>query len=93
MFYRNNWITRNNYTNNFSDSSIKLLKDKILKRTKAFSFVQLFDISTKIFDSFYERILIDIVNNRFEVYTKNNYFIDENKIKNLDVTKINDQEH
>jgi len=93
MFYRNNLMTRNNHTNNYSESSIKLLKDKILKRTKAFSVVQLFDILTKIFDSFYERKLIDIVNNRIEGYTKIKYFIDENKIKKLVVTKINNHEY
>jgi len=54
---------------------------------------KLFDILTKIFDSFYERKLIDIVNNRFEGYTKMKYFIDENKIKKLVVTKINNQEY
>lgn len=80
MFSRNDLITRNNHTNSYSESSIKLLKDKILKRTKAFSIVQLFYILTNIFDSFYERKLIDIVNNRAEGFTKMKYFIDESKI-------------
>jgi len=93
MYFRNDLITRNNHTNNYSESSIKLLKDKILKRTKAFSVVQLFDILTNLFTSYYERKLIDIVNNRSEGFTNMKYFIDENKIKNLVVTKTSNSEY
>ncbi|KAF3836232.1 hypothetical protein F7725_028790 [Dissostichus mawsoni] len=46
LSYRGSFLTRGNNTNNFAEAAMRVLKDKILQRTKAFNLPQLFDLLT-----------------------------------------------
>lgn len=79
LSYRKDYLTRGNNTNNYVEASLRIVKDKVLNRTKAFSIVQLFDFLTIN----YVRKLADVVNNRYEGYTKTIYYIKNEKMSNL----------
>ncbi|XP_017302911.2 uncharacterized protein LOC108253447 [Diaphorina citri] len=67
MFARSTLMLRSNHTNNYSEATFRVIKDKILKRMKAFSVVHLFDFMINAVPQYYELKLLTIVNNRVEV--------------------------
>lgn len=73
--------------------SIKVLKDKIFYRVKAFNITQLGDFIFTRLDKVYQHRLLDIANNRYEVIGSRymsvaNYFLPSGAIK-----KVNDFEY
>lgn len=62
---RSDLPVRGNNTNNFCESAMRVVKDEILQRTKAFNLQQLVDFMTTRFDSHYQRRLLDVANGRF----------------------------
>lgn len=88
LCYRKTLITRGNDTNNYSEANFRILKDIVLKRTKAFSVVQLFSFLTIQLIDYYKRRLTDVLNDRYEGYTKSKYYISESKLTNLSYEKI-----
>ena len=61
--FRQHELTRGNHTNNFAESGIRIIKDQIFERTKAFNPVQMFQFFTT-FELYYERRLLDLAHNR-----------------------------
>jgi len=61
---RQSLITRGQNTNNICEAGVKIVKDTILDRTKAYSPVQLFFFVVNDLDAFYEIKLLDIAANR-----------------------------
>lgn len=60
MLYRNeNLITRNNQTNNYSEATIRILKEIILERTKAYNVVALVEFIAIIWDKYFVNRLLD----------------------------------
>jgi hypothetical protein len=53
LLYRLPLLTRNNNTNNYSESSIRILKDVILNRTKAFNVVALIIFFIDVWDPYF----------------------------------------
>ena len=47
-------------TNNYAESGIRILKDIVFKRVKAYNLVQLFEFLSVIFKLYYERRLLHI---------------------------------
>ncbi|XP_050501390.1 uncharacterized protein LOC126885128 [Diabrotica virgifera virgifera] len=88
LYYRSNLLTRGNNTNNFCEAGFRIIKDKILNRVKAFSIVQMFDFLTSSLESYYERKISDIINNRSEGVKKSKHFISDEKIENLKCIQI-----
>lgn len=66
--FRNKLLARGNYTNNYSEAGIRILKDVVFKRTKAYNLVQLFDYMTVTFELYYERRLLAVAHNRLDRY-------------------------
>lgn len=66
LCYRHNLPLRNNNTNNYVESAVRVLKDSILRRMKAFNIQQLLDFIVNQLESHYERRLIDVANSRFD---------------------------
>ncbi|XP_071962543.1 uncharacterized protein [Antedon mediterranea] len=64
LCYRNELPMRSNNTNNYCEAAMRILKDHIFQRTKAFNMVQLFDFLLTRVEVHYERRLIDVANNR-----------------------------
>jgi len=66
MLYRisNSLITRNNQTNNYSEASIRILKEIVLERTKAYTIVALIEFIAIIWDKYFINRLLDFAYNR-----------------------------
>lgn len=63
-WYRKLLSTRGHNTNNFVESSIRIVKDIILERCKAFNAVALLDFIASILDNYHKRRLISYASNR-----------------------------
>jgi hypothetical protein len=66
LFFRSeqHMLVRGNNTNNYVEAAMRILKDNVLERVKAFNVVQLTDFIVTRLDSYYERKLLDGANNR-----------------------------
>ena len=69
-------------TNNYAESGIRILKDIVFKRVKAYNLVQLFEFLTVTFELYYERRLLAVAHNRMDRYISLRY-------KGLGVAKVN----
>ncbi|XP_041461611.1 uncharacterized protein LOC121412915 [Lytechinus variegatus] len=86
--YRADLNIRNNNTNNFAESAMRIMKDQILERTKAYNVIQLVDFIVTRLETYYERRLIDVCNNRLDRVLQSRFLpsiasgseIDPNKI-------------
>ena len=61
---RNDVLTRGHNTNNFVESAVKVVKEKVLHRLKAFNVTQLVDFVITRMEAYYVRRLTDVANNR-----------------------------
>lgn len=78
---------RANNTNNYAEAAMKVLKDSILQRSKAFNVPQLLDFILCRFEGFYQRRLLSVVNQRplkWNIQTHN-----RSKISKDDISKVN----
>ncbi|GFW26807.1 SWIM-type domain-containing protein [Trichonephila clavipes] len=55
LFFRNELITRNHNTNNFSEASIRILKDVILCRARAFNVIALCEFFIGIWEDYFTK--------------------------------------
>lgn len=62
--YRHGVLMKNNHTNNYSESMIRQIKDKIFSRIKAFNVVQMVDFMLTKFEDYTTRKLLDATSNR-----------------------------
>jgi len=72
LHHRRDIITRNNNTNNYAEASIRIIKDIVLGRTKAFNVVALVEFCVNVFEKYLCSRLLEFANNRrvtpFHVY-------------------------
>ena len=61
-------MLRGNHTNNYAEAGIKILKEMVFSRIKAYNIVQMFYFVINTMDSYYQRKLKSIANNRLETY-------------------------
>jgi len=78
--YREDAALRGHNTNNTVESFIRVLKDGILARLKAFNLVQLVDFFVTRLEGYYERRLTNIANNRLDDLRQSRYFPPDNAI-------------
>ena len=57
-----------NHTNNYSEAGMKILKELIFSRLKAYNIVQMFHFVTDALEMFYQRKLLSIAHCRFDHY-------------------------
>ena len=74
LAYRSNLAVRNNHTNNYAEAAMRVLKDKILYRRKAFNVCQLVDFLITRLSLYFERKLIDASNNRLDGHALSSRF-------------------
>ena len=86
--YRDDVALRGHSTNNTVESSMRILKDRIFKRLKAFNLVQLVDFLVTRLEQYYERRLINIGNNRHDELTQSRYFPKDTDIALCNVWKL-----
>ena len=80
--FRNDETMRGINTNNYAESGIRILKDIVFNRVKAYNLIQLFDFLTVTFELYYERRLLAVAHNRMDRYISLRY-------KGLGAAKIN----
>ncbi|GFV45680.1 SWIM-type domain-containing protein [Trichonephila clavipes] len=64
LFFRNELITRNHNTNNFSEASIRILKDVILCRARAFNVIALCEFFIGIWEEYFTKKLFEFASSR-----------------------------
>lgn len=64
LAYRKEIITRGNNTNNYIEASIRIFKDIVLQRCKAFNACALVEFISHILENYYKRRLLEFANSR-----------------------------
>jgi hypothetical protein len=88
LFQRDNLLTRGNNTDDYSEATIRILKEKVLGRVKAFNPVQLVDFLITRYQAYIEMRITDVLNNRSLHPFKSRYFIRPEKLENLLTEKL-----
>ena len=88
--YRDELPLRGNNTNNFVEAAMRVLKDKVFYRCKAFNIVQLLDFLVTRFPEYYSTRLIDIANNRLDMALSKRYVPSKNSVNPDCITRISD---
>lgn len=88
LCHREGTLIRNNNTNNYCESAMRVVKDKILFRLKAFNVVQLCHFIIERMEKFYENRLVDIALNRIN-YAKHWKYLPS--FGNIDLSAIQQQ--
>ena len=68
LCYRQGIVIRGNHTNNVSEAGIKILKELIFSRIKAFNLVQILHFVTEALELYYQRKLLSVAHNRLDHY-------------------------
>ena len=79
---------RGNNTNNYCEAAMRILKDQIFERDRAFSPVQLLDFILTRLTNYYERCMTDLANGRIDVHLSRKYFQGQGKITRDMVTVV-----
>ena len=58
-------LTRGNHTNNYAEAGIRVLKELIFGRVKAYNLIQMYQFITTTMDTYYSSRLLDIAHSRF----------------------------
>ena len=66
--YRSTLPVRGNHTNNYAEAGIRILKELIFSRVKAYNLIQMFSFVTEIMEIFYQKKLLSLANNRIQTY-------------------------
>ena len=61
-------LASGNHTNNFAEAGIKILKEIVFSRVKAYNLVQIFHFLTDTMEAYYCRKLLSVSNNRLDTY-------------------------
>jgi len=88
LCFRTELLIRGHHTDNLSEANIRIMKDQLLNRMKAFSITQLFDFMSTKLDAYFERRISEVITNRVSNYTSSRYFIDKKKLVPLTCEKI-----
>ena len=87
---RNELPMRGNHTNNYAEAAMRVLKDKVFVRAKAFNVIQLLDFMLTRFEGYYERRFIDVANSRLDMNLSKRYMPQSNKIERSHVNKLSE---
>ena len=64
LAHRSDLTTRGKHTNNYSEASMRILKDRVFERTRAYNVVQMFYYLSTTLELYFEKRLLDIAHNR-----------------------------
>ncbi|XP_071484474.1 uncharacterized protein [Diadema antillarum] len=88
--YRTELPLRGNLTNNYCESAMRLLKDRVLSRTKAFNIAQLADFLSSHLQDYYERRILDVANGRLGDVLSSKSMVNPVGISKQHVTRISE---
>jgi hypothetical protein len=66
MCFRHDILIQGNNTNNYAEAGIRIIKDQVFSRIKAYNLVQMFSFITKSMEIYYQRKLLNVSNNRLD---------------------------
>ena len=81
---------RGNQTNNYAEAGMRILKDLVFSRVKAYNLVQMFSFVTDCLELYYSKKILSVAHNRFEHHISLKFQgikcsgISENHIEKLD---------
>ena len=78
LAYRNLTMTRGSNTNNYAEASIRVLKEIVFGRVKAYNLIQMFSFITSTMEIYYSNRLLDIAHSRYRPGTLLRYKYLEN---------------
>ena len=79
---------RGNNTNNYCEAAMRVLKDKVLSRTKAFNVPQLADFVSNHLEGYYERRVIDVANGRYDNLLTSKHMLNAGDIQKDHITQV-----
>lgn len=85
---RENLPERGNNTNNFCESAVRVLKDKVLSRTKAFNVPQLTDFVSSHLQDYYQRRILDVANGRLDSVVSSKSMVNPQGITKDKITQV-----
>ena len=88
LCFRDALLVRGNSTNNYCEVAMRVLKDKVLARTKAFNVPQLFDFIVSRMETYYQRRILDVSNNRMGCNPRSRYTAEPAAVQAQDVHKV-----
>ncbi|XP_050960534.1 uncharacterized protein LOC127161828 [Labeo rohita] len=91
LSYRRDLPTRGNQTNNYVEAAMRVLKDKILQRTKAFNLPQLFNLFITRLEMYYEARVTDIALGHWEAFHRSRFLATESNIKASDISQVGEK--
>ena len=68
LCYRKSLLVRGNHTNNVAEAGIRILKEIVFGRIKAYNLIQMFQFVTDAMELYYKKHLLSIAHNRFDHY-------------------------
>ena len=79
---------RGNDTNNYCESAMRVLKYKVLSRTKAFNVPQLADFVSNHLEDYYERRVIDVANGRLDNVASSKHMLNVGDVTKDNITQV-----
>ena len=73
LCYRKHLLVRGNHTNNYAEAGIRIVKDLVFNRVKAYNIVQMFTFVTECLEMYYSRKLLSVAHNRVDHYISIKY--------------------
>ena len=64
--FRKSLLIRGNHTNNYAEAGIKILKELVFARIKAFNLIEMISFVVDVMEMYYQRRLIHLANNRMD---------------------------
>ncbi|KAK8373151.1 hypothetical protein O3P69_012322 [Scylla paramamosain] len=86
--YRHDLLVRGNNTNSYAEAAMRILKDQIFERVRAYNIAQLLDFLVTRLPSYYERRLIDLANGRVDVTVSKRFLPGGSSLPKDDIIKI-----
>ncbi|XP_016115714.1 uncharacterized protein [Sinocyclocheilus grahami] len=91
LSYRRDLPTRGNQTNNYVEAAMRVLKDKILQRTKAFNLPQLFNLFITRLEMYYKARVTDVALGHWEAFHRSRLLATQSNIKASDISQVGEK--
>ena len=66
--YRTHLLVRGNHTNNYAEAGVRIVKELIFNRVKAYNIIQMFTFVMECLELYYTRKLLSVAHNRIDHY-------------------------
>ena len=71
--FRNTLLIRGNNTNNYAEAGIKIIKEQVFVRIKAYNVIEMFGFITNSMEHYYQQKLLAVSNNRLDYFVSQKF--------------------